>query len=87
MFSFCQALKDKPEIPDHLLMVWDSFWRLSRRRIQGFDSVCAIGFEQIESFCRINQIDDVAWFTELIEAMDAEYVRLQNEKIEAARKK
>jgi len=72
-----RALAQRPEVPQHLAMVWSAFFLLSGDRSIGFEGPGPIPFLAIdryaERFGLTGDADEFERFVELIRAMDAEY--------------
>lgn len=70
-----------PEIPIHLLWVWQAFWELTNDRPLGFGGVGGIPFTAIDVYARrygIGCLDEFTRFRALIRALDDEYVKTVN---------
>lgn len=79
------ALREKPELPDHLIMEWEAFWTLSNSRPVGFGQG-AIPFSEVLAYFQFMNITNVAEQEELlylIRAMDAEYLDVSAEQQKA----
>lgn len=74
-----------PSIPPRMLQEWSAFTALSRRRPVGF-SVGAIPVGEIRGWLDemgVHDRDEREDFLTVIEALDAEFMRVQNEKAKA----
>ena len=71
-----QQYLDRPQLLPHLSTVWETFWRLSRRRPMGF-GVGAIPMSEFESYCRTFGVDGTEereWLFVRLDALDSEYM-------------
>jgi hypothetical protein len=73
-----EALEEKPEVLEELLIDWELFWQLSSRRSNGFNGPNPILISEIESIMRIYGIKE--WrermeFIQRINFMDNEYMK------------
>jgi hypothetical protein len=73
-----EALEEKPEVLEELLVDWELFWQLSSRRSNGFNGPNPIAISEIESIMRIYGIEK--WhermeFIQRVNSMDNEYMK------------
>lgn len=83
-----KSLEARPAPPVHLLQEWSGFAALSRRRPVGF-SVGAIPLAELRAWMDEMGLHDPEQredFLTVVEAMDAEFMRIQNDKAKAKAK-
>lgn len=71
------ALASRPELPDHLVFVWQAFRQLSGDRPLGFGTFGPISFASISAYAdrySITDIDEFDRFLRLIRSMDSEWM-------------
>ncbi|MGQ4273393.1 phage tail assembly chaperone [Terrihabitans sp. B22-R8] len=70
-----QALREQPELPEHLFSLWDAFHELSTDRQIGMAGAGPIMFSSIDRYaCRFGiEGDDFDLLASAIRAMDAEW--------------
>lgn len=57
-------------LPPFLVVLWETFIALSRKRTHGMGTN-PISSLEIESWCRLHQVELSPWEVEIIEALDA----------------
>lgn len=73
-----QALKDRPEVDDHLVVFWEAFWFLCPGRPVGM-SVGAIPLTEVICYLKdIAEITDIQKGVYLIRLLDIEYLKHAN---------
>ena len=88
--SNVRALEEQPELLPHLRHIWSCFWQASKARPRdGMGGVGGIPLTEVEAVMRLWQITD--WdaqleFTEMLAAMDHEYLTILSEQIEAKKR-
>jgi len=83
------ALRERPELYDDLIYVWQAFLFLSCSRPIGM-GVGSIPIGEIESYCNFMQIYDFEErfeYLRLIKALDGEFLKAQNKEHEQKSKK
>ena len=73
-----KALKSRPEIPEHLKFVWDSFWALAGDRQFHMGGAGPIPFIAIDRYAArfgIDDVDEFSDFFDTIRVLDAAYLR------------
>lgn len=76
------ALENVPDLPYYLLMYLDAYKTLHACREEGFSNYQPIQLHEMEVYCRMFDIQDVASFVYIIQAMDSgvlDYLREQSE--------
>jgi hypothetical protein len=86
------ALREKPTLHSFETEVWNAFCRLSLRRpVSGFGAVGAIPYVEItaylDHFCEFEDPEDHQLFIQLLEQLDASFLKDVSERQQAERKK
>lgn len=86
-----QALRDRPDLPEHLESVWRAFWSLTGDRQLGAYGGCGrIPFVAMDRYAerfRSGDIDDFERFETLIRRMDEAYLGWVEEQHEDEKRK
>lgn len=81
-------MKEKPELPTHLDLVWSAFWFLANDRHSGM-GISAILTPSIVSYLNEFEIEDPEdrrYYLQMIRAMDSAFLALHNEQREKTKK-
>lgn len=68
------------DIPFAGIHLWEWFWVLSNSRgSSGFGGASPLSFSEIEAWARVCRVEPHPWEIDVLKAMDAEYMKAQND--------